>query len=74
MRVGPYRFYFYANEGFEPAHVHVERETNHAKFWLDPVRLSGSAGFGRRELHGLRGIVVKNEASLLGKWNEFFHR
>jgi hypothetical protein len=59
LRVGPYRFYFYANEGFEPAHVHVERETHHAKFWLDPVRLSDSMGFGRKELHKLRGIVVE---------------
>ena len=34
----------------ELAHVHVERDDNVAKFWLDPVRLQNSNGFGRREL------------------------
>jgi hypothetical protein len=24
LRVGPYRFFFYSNEGTEPPHVHVE--------------------------------------------------
>jgi len=39
LRVGPYRFFFYAGGGEEPPHVHVERDDNIAKFWLDPIRL-----------------------------------
>jgi hypothetical protein len=31
-------------------HIHVEREDNVAKYWLDPVRLHRSSGFGRVEL------------------------
>lgn len=26
LRVGPYRFFFYAGDRSEPAHVHVERD------------------------------------------------
>jgi hypothetical protein len=38
VRVGPYRMFFYSNEGSEPAHVHVEAGDHVAKFWLSPVR------------------------------------
>lgn len=37
--IGPYRFFFYSGDRDEPTHIHVERERNKAKFWLDPVRL-----------------------------------
>jgi len=35
LRAGPYRFFFYSVDRGEPVHVHVERETKRAKFWLD---------------------------------------
>jgi len=40
LRIGPYRFFFFSNEGNEPPHVHVERDDNTAKYWLDPVRVA----------------------------------
>jgi hypothetical protein len=73
LRVGPYRFFFYAGEGAEPPHVHVEHGDGEAKFWLDPVRLERSRGFGRRELGRLRKLVAAHLAELLGSWDEFFH-
>jgi uncharacterized protein DUF4160 len=39
LRVGPYRFFFYASDRAEPVHVHVEGGDGSAKFWLAPVRL-----------------------------------
>lgn len=39
---GPYRFYFYASDRDEPVHIHVERDDDIAKFWLEPVRLQSS--------------------------------
>ena len=39
LRLGPYRFLFYAGDRDEPPHVNVERDDNLAKFWLDSVRL-----------------------------------
>jgi len=32
LRLGPYRFFFYAGDADEPPHVHVERDRNTAKF------------------------------------------
>jgi hypothetical protein len=37
---GPYRFFFYSFDCNEPKHVHVRRERNVSKFWLDPVALA----------------------------------
>lgn len=72
LRSGPYRFFFYSSDRDEPPHVHVERDANRAKFWLDPVRLFDSGGFGRVEINRLRALVVDNESLLLGAWHEFF--
>lgn len=72
LRVGSYRFFFYAGDRYEPAHVHVEREDKVAKFWLDPVRLHNSGGFSRSEIGRLRKIVEQYQESLSRAWNEYF--
>ncbi|MGB0387181.1 MAG: DUF4160 domain-containing protein [Ardenticatenaceae bacterium] len=50
QRIGPYRFFFYASDRNEPPHIHIRRDRNTAKFWLNPVRLANSGGFNRKEL------------------------
>jgi hypothetical protein len=72
LRVGPYRFFFYAGDGGEPPHVHVEREDFEAKFWLDPVRLERSGGFSRKEIKRIRDLTAEHRDQLLESWNEFF--
>jgi hypothetical protein len=37
LNIEGFRFYFFSNEGTEPAHVHVEKGDGTAKFWLNPV-------------------------------------
>ena len=59
LRSGPYRFFFYAGDRHEPPHVHIEREENVAKFWLEPIRLEESGGFNRAELGRMQHIVEK---------------
>ena len=48
---GPYRFFFYAGDRDEPQHIHVERDDDVAKFWLDPIRLQSNGGFSRKEIN-----------------------
>jgi len=71
-RVGPYRFFFYSGDRPEPPHIHVEREAGRAKFWLDPVRLERSGGFGRAELNRVTALVLEHRDALLRAWNEYF--
>ena len=72
MRVGPYRFYFYSADGGEPPHVHVERDSGEAKYWLSPVRLANSRGVSPVDLREIERIVIDNEAEFLDRWHEFF--
>jgi hypothetical protein len=73
-RVGPFRFFFYSNEGTEPAHIHAQRERKMAKFWLEPVALTSSGRFSASELRSIERIVLENKDRFLEAWNEFFRR
>ena len=72
LRIGPYRFFFYANDRDEPPHIHVEREDKIAKFWLDPVRLRSSGGLNRTEISRIQKLVVQHRQQLMEAWNEYF--
>jgi hypothetical protein len=72
LRAGPYRVYFYSHEPREPAHVHVDRDDQSAKFWLTPIRLAINLGFSAQELRRIQQMLIDNEKSLVEKWNERF--
>lgn len=73
LRSGPYRFFFYAGDRDEPPHIHIERDNDKAKFWLEPVRLQSSGGFSRTEINRIQQAVEENREDLLRRWNEFFN-
>ena len=33
-----FRFFFYSDEGSEPAHIHVKKGDAEGKIWLEPYR------------------------------------
>ena len=72
LRSGPYRLFFYSNEGTEPVHVHVERDDKIAKFWVRPVRLEDDGDFSAKELKIITRIVSSNESAIVKLWNEYF--
>lgn len=73
-RFRSYRFFFYSNEGVEPAHIHVESDEKWAKFWLEPVELEDSDGFNRSELTKMRKLVQERRQKFVERWNEHFNR
>jgi uncharacterized protein DUF4160 len=72
LRVGRFRFFFFSNEGQEPAHIHVKAGAEEAKFWLDPVQLVANYGFNGRELKKIQRIVEQHRDELLEAWDEYF--
>ena len=60
LRVERYRFFFFSNEGHEPAHVHVQDGSKLAKFWLESVRLAASPGFAPRGLTRVQALVTEH--------------
>lgn len=72
LRIGPYRFLFYASDFQEPRHIHVRRDDMMAKFWILPVCLAANIGFTARELRDVEKLVQENEDEIERTWNEFF--
>lgn len=73
-KVGPYRFFFYSNEGTEPVHIHVQRERRLAKFWLEPVALARTVGFTAQELRRIERLVGENRHQFVEAWHDYFGR
>ena len=72
LRVGAYRFFFYAGDRDEPPHIHVERGDNTAKYWLDPVMFQDSHGFSRSEIRQVERLIEEHLESLMRGWHEYF--
>ena len=72
LRIGPFRLFFFSNEGLEPAHIHVKAGGDEAKFWLDPVQLVANYGFNGHQLRRIQRLVEEHRDELLEAWNEHF--
>lgn len=72
LRIGPYRFLFYASDADEPIHVHIRRDDCMVKFWIRPVRLAVNYGYSPKELRVIEKLVEENQDEIEIKWNEFF--
>jgi hypothetical protein len=67
---GPYRFFFYSFDCNEPVHVHVRRDRDTCKFWLDPLALAANGGFPPSELNRLRRIILEHRVRIEEAWRE----
>ena len=74
LRIEGFRFHFYSNEGQEPPHVHVEKDSAAAKVWLQPVAIVYSHGFSPAQLRRIREIAFEHQAAFVERWNEHFGR
>jgi len=75
LRLEGFKFFFYSNEGDpqEPAHIHVRKAGEEAKFWLTPqVRLARNDGFNAPSLRRI-SVLINNYHEFLEKsWHEHF--
>ncbi len=72
LRIGPYCFVFFSSDRGEPPHIHVKRDRDIAKFWLQPIALAKNRGFAEHELNTIERLVVENQVVLLEAWHEYF--
>jgi hypothetical protein len=52
--------------------VHVDRDEQTCKFWLEPIALASNLGFNAKELRHIENLVINNQQGLLEAWNEYF--
>jgi hypothetical protein len=72
LQVGPYSFIFFSSDRGEPAHIHVKRDRQLAKFWLNPVALEKNRGFKDQELNDISRLVEEHAQTLLEAWHDYF--
>lgn len=67
------RFFFYSNEGTEPAHIHVMKGGAEGKIWLEPqTEVAYLHRFTKSEEKDILEIVAVNYELFKQKWNEYF--
>ena len=57
FQVGPYTFIFFSSDRDEPPHIHVKRDKQITKFWLNPISLEKNRGFREHELNQIARLV-----------------
>jgi hypothetical protein len=72
LRVGPYSFVFFSSDRTEPSHIHVKRDRQIAKFWLDPIGCAKNHGFAEHELNQVAQLVTQHRQTLLEAWHDHF--
>jgi hypothetical protein len=63
-------FFFYANEGHEPIHIHVRKAGGFAKFWIEPVELDFAQGLKVSDLKIAEQLITEHLFQIKIKWNE----
>lgn len=72
LREHGFRFFFYMADRFEPPHVHVSRDDNAAKIWLDPMEFAFVEGFRRHECNEILRITESHLDDFLQAWYDNF--
>ena len=71
-REGPFRYFFYSNEGTEPPHVHIEGPDGSAKVWISTGQLASHMGLRPSELATITHTVRQHQTQFLEAWHEHF--
>ena len=70
--INGYRFRFYSSDINEPPHIHVIREKNVTKIWLNTLKVEYNRGYGKTKLNRIVRLTEKNQRRLLEVWYEHF--
>ncbi len=72
LRVGPYSFVCISSDQSAPVHIHVKRDRQLAKFWLEPVAVAYNRGFAEHELKQIERLVNEHQPTLVEAWHDYF--
>lgn len=72
LQDGPYSFIFFSSDRGEPPHIHVKRDRQVVKFWLEPVDMARNRGFRDHELTAIERLVAKHRVELMEAWYDYF--
>lgn len=66
-----FRFFFYSNEGKEPAHIHILGKSGEMKIWLDPVHIANTYNMLPKDQKTVLRIINENLAKFKLDWSKW---
>ena len=70
-----WRFFFYANEGDEPIHIHCRKAEKEAKYWLDTKNFDVLEAFtikmNNKDIRQVKKIIYDHFELIEDEWNNF---
>jgi len=70
-----WRFFFYANEGNEPIHIHCRKAEKECKYWLDTenfdVEETYSYNLNYKDKRQVKKIIFEYFEHIEDEWNDF---
>jgi uncharacterized protein DUF4160 len=70
-----WRFFFYANEGNEPIHIHCQKGDAQGKYWLDIDGFEAVEAYAYNmrpaDKRAVRRIVFQHFDYIVAEWNRF---
>ncbi len=74
IEINGYKFRFYSSDLNEPPHMHVIRDGNEAKVWLQPIDVSYNRGYNKVKMNQILKLIRQNQQKLLEVWNAHFDK
>jgi len=70
-----WRFFFYANEGNEPIHIHCQKAEKECKYWLDienfDVEEAYSHNMNNKDKRQVKKFIFEYFEHIEEEWNNF---
>lgn len=73
LYIDGYKFRFYSSDLNEPPHIHVIKDSNVAKIWLEPIQVEYNRGYNSPTLNRILKLTEKYQDQLLESWNDHFN-
>ncbi|MDF9800537.1 hypothetical protein OKW21_005800 [Catalinimonas alkaloidigena] len=75
LSIDGFRFYFYSDEGNEPAHIHIKKANGRGKWWLEPnLEEEYAYEFTLQERRQIKRLINQHYEYLKTQWYEYFQR
>jgi hypothetical protein len=65
-----YRFFFYSADLWEPAHIHVYKDSKEVKVWLHDMAVAVNFGFAVHELNEIVKTIRTHRDAFMEAWND----
>lgn len=76
LLIAGWRFYFYANEGNEPIHIHTQKAEMECKFWLKEdlfeIEIAFSYNMKNADIRDVKQIIYQHFDYIILEWKKFF--